>query len=49
MRLHATIDDLAATVHIHPTFSEALHEAAMLTGGTPIHVPPRRGAGPLRP
>jgi dihydrolipoamide dehydrogenase len=49
MRLHATIDDLAATVHIHPTFSEALHEAAMLAADTPIHVPPRRGAGPLRP
>jgi dihydrolipoamide dehydrogenase len=49
MRLHATIDDLAATVHIHPTFSEALHEAAMLAAGTPIHVPPRRGGGPQRP
>jgi dihydrolipoamide dehydrogenase len=49
MRFHATIDDLAATVHIHPTFSEALHEAAMLAAGTPIHVPPRRVGSPTRP
>ena len=49
MRLHATVDDLAATVHIHPTFSEALHEAAMLAAGTPIHVPPRRAGSPSRP
>src|SRR5206468_7374824 len=46
LRCHATIDDVAATIHVHPTFSEALMEAAMLTAGTPIHVPPRRAAGP---
>jgi len=39
MRLHATIDDLAATIHIHPTFSEAVMEAAWAAQGTPIHIP----------
>ncbi|MBM2810205.1 MAG: pdhD, partial [Chloroflexi bacterium] len=48
MRLNATIDDLAATIHVHPTFSEAMLEAAWATLGTPVHIPrsrPRRAAG----
>jgi dihydrolipoamide dehydrogenase len=42
MRLHATLDDLAATIHIHPTFSEAVMEAAWAAQGTPIHIPRMR-------
>ena len=42
MRLRATIDDLADTIHVHPTFSEALLEAAWSAAGTPLHVPPLR-------
>ena len=38
MRLHATLDDIAATIHVHPTFSEAMLEAAWAARGTPIHV-----------
>ena len=41
IRLGATLEDLAQTIHVHPTFSEALHEAALVALGTPIHVPPR--------
>jgi dihydrolipoamide dehydrogenase len=43
MRLHATLDDLVATIHVHPTFSEAMLEAASAAQGTPIHVPRGRG------
>jgi dihydrolipoamide dehydrogenase len=39
IRLHATIDDLAETIHVHPTFSEAVMEAAWAAAGTPIHIP----------
>jgi dihydrolipoamide dehydrogenase len=42
LRLKATLQDLADTIHVHPTFSEALLEAAWVTAGTPLHVPPRR-------
>jgi dihydrolipoamide dehydrogenase len=42
MRLHATVSDLADTIHVHPTFSEALLEAAWVGLGTPLHVPPRQ-------
>ncbi len=45
MRLHATLDDLAATIHVHPTFSEALMEAAWAGLGTPIHIPRMRVRG----
>jgi dihydrolipoamide dehydrogenase len=41
MTLHATIDQLAATIHVHPTFSEAMLEAAFVAQGTPVHIPPR--------
>jgi len=41
IRLGATLDDLASTMHVHPTFSEALLEAAWVGMGTPLHVPPR--------
>lgn len=35
--LEATLDELIGTVHAHPTFSEAIPEAAMLALGTPLH------------
>ncbi|MEH7248948.1 dihydrolipoyl dehydrogenase [Neobacillus niacini] len=34
-----TVDDLALTIHPHPTISEAIMEAAELATGLPIHVP----------
>jgi dihydrolipoamide dehydrogenase len=33
-----TADDLAATIHAHPTLSEAIHEAALGVVGVPIHI-----------
>jgi dihydrolipoamide dehydrogenase len=39
--LNATVEDLADSIHIHPTLSEAVMEAAMVTAGTPVHVPLR--------
>jgi dihydrolipoamide dehydrogenase len=33
-----TADDLVATVHAHPTLSEAVHEAALGIGGVPLHI-----------
>ncbi len=38
MEMGATIRDLALTIHPHPTFSEALEEAALLWLGEPMHV-----------
>lgn len=34
----ATVDDVAATIHPHPTMSEALGEAASIIAGYPVHV-----------
>jgi dihydrolipoamide dehydrogenase len=42
IRLGATLRDLAETIHVHPTFSEALLETAWVGLATPLHVPPRR-------
>ncbi len=36
-RLEATRDELIATMHAHPTLSEAIHEAALGTDGRMIH------------
>ncbi|HUZ85564.1 MAG TPA: FAD-dependent oxidoreductase [Candidatus Baltobacterales bacterium] len=41
IEMGATSEDLALTVHAHPTFAEALMEAAEVSLGRPIHV---RGA-----
>jgi dihydrolipoamide dehydrogenase len=41
LTLNATVEDLADAIHIHPTLSEAVMEAAMVTAGTPVHVPLR--------
>ncbi len=37
MRLEATADEVIATMHAHPTLSEAVHEAALGTAGRMIH------------
>ncbi len=43
VEMGATAEDIALTVHAHPTFAEALMEAAEVSLGRPIHVrPPKR-------
>lgn len=37
MRLEATAEEVIATIHAHPTMSEAVHEAALGTDGRMIH------------
>jgi len=37
MEFHASSEDLARTVHAHPTLSEAIHEAALAVDGRAIH------------
>jgi dihydrolipoamide dehydrogenase len=45
MHLEATLNDIADTIHAHPTLGESTMEAAMVTLGLPIHIaPPRRSA-----
>ena len=38
MEFFASSEDLARTIHAHPSLSEALHEAAMATEGRAIHI-----------
>jgi dihydrolipoamide dehydrogenase len=38
LEMGATSEDLALTVHAHPTFAESLMEAAEISLGRPIHV-----------
>ena len=38
MEFSASAEDLARTVHAHPTFSEALHEAALAVDGSALHI-----------
>lgn len=38
MEFAASAEDLARTVHAHPTLSEALHEAALAADGRAIHI-----------
>ena len=42
IELGATAEDLAGTIHTHPTLSETLGEAAELFLGHPVHLPPPR-------
>ncbi|MBD3220027.1 dihydrolipoyl dehydrogenase [bacterium] len=43
IEMGATIEDLTATIHPHPTLSEAVQEAAEVAQGAAVHVhPPRR-------
>ena len=43
IEMGATVRDVALTIHPHPTFSEALQEAALLWLGEPLHVARRAG------
>ncbi len=43
IELRATAEQLARTIHAHPTLPEALMEAAEAVHGRAIHGPPRRG------
>jgi dihydrolipoamide dehydrogenase len=38
LRLEVTLEELARTVHPHPTLSETIMEAAHVTLGEPIHI-----------
>ena len=38
LEMGATLDDIAATVHAHPTLSEGFHEACLRTLGHAIHI-----------
>ncbi len=42
IEMGATVRDVAMTIHPHPTFSEALQEAALVWLGEPMHVARRR-------
>ncbi len=44
IRLEATVDDISATVHAHPTLAETIREASLVAAGRPIHAaaPPSR-------
>jgi dihydrolipoamide dehydrogenase len=42
IEMGSTVRDVALTIHPHPTFSEALGEAALLWLGEPMHVARRR-------
>lgn len=37
LEYHASAEDLARTIHAHPTLSEAVHEAALAVAGRAIH------------
>lgn len=39
LALEATLDELASTVHGHPTLGEAIHEAVLAPGEGAIHLP----------
>ncbi len=39
VELGATVEDVANTMHAHPTYSEVVHEAALTTLGRPLHMP----------
>ena len=48
VQLGATVEDVMATIHPHPTVSEAIMEAAEVAAGVAIHInPPRRTEGAL--
>ena len=44
MRAELTVDEVTATVHPHPTYSEALREAVLAAEGRPIHIFQRSSA-----
>ena len=42
MESELTVDDVAASIHGHPTFSEVMYEAFLDVLGVAIHNPPKR-------
>jgi dihydrolipoamide dehydrogenase len=42
MEMEATLEDIAATVHLHPTLMEVVKEAVLDVGGLAIHKAPRK-------
>lgn len=38
MAFHGSTEDLARTVHAHPTLAEAMHEAALAVDARPLHI-----------
>ncbi len=40
MEFSASAEDLARTIHAHPSISEALHEAALALDNRALHIPP---------
>ena len=42
MHLEATLDDIADTIHAHPTLGESTMEATMVALGLPVHTAPPR-------
>jgi len=45
MEFSASAEDIARTVHAHPTLAEAVHEAALAVDGRPIHIAGKRRKG----
>ena len=45
IRLEATLEDIAGTIHAHPTLSESVMEAALAATGASIHLPKPRERG----
>lgn len=44
MEFSASAEDLARTIHAHPTISETMHEAALSLAGRALHLPPNNSA-----
>jgi dihydrolipoamide dehydrogenase len=38
LEMGAVLEDIAGTIHVHPTLSEAFHEAALKALGHAIHI-----------
>jgi dihydrolipoamide dehydrogenase len=50
LQLEATLEDIANTIHAHPTLGEGSMEAALVALGLPVHVgPPRRAPASAAP
>lgn len=45
LNLEATLDDIANTIHAHPTLGEGSMESALVALGLPVHVAPSRRRG----
>ncbi len=48
MRGELTVDEVAETIHPHPTLSEGLREAVLAAEGRPIHIPPKKSLARTR-